>query len=173
MTTRWIGRNGVVVLTVAEERPATRHRGRVSFVLAAVAERLLSGALAAGLLAALLLGVPWGLTRLVGWPLPDQPPDDIWELRALVLQTPYDALFFVRAAACLAWVFWARFAWAVVVELLVTAGDLLRPSRREPRRLSPVHIVAAVLVGSLLAPLCLDLPVDVRRDAAGAGRPRS
>ncbi|MBI0382083.1 hypothetical protein JBE27_38920, partial [Streptomyces albiflaviniger] len=63
--------------------------------------------LAALLLLILAVGIPWGLVRFVGWPLPDHLPT--WtEIQDLLL-TPLSGTFLLNILACLLWPTWALF----------------------------------------------------------------
>ena len=136
-------------------------------LLAAIVGRLVRGSLAAGLLGVLLVGVPWGLTHYIGWPLPDHlPPTPIY--RDIWLHTNYDVLFVLRALAVLLWIFWARFALAVAVEIIDITAHMIRYGRRPKLPTGPVQITAAILAGALISLLCLDLIRGLARPATPA-----
>jgi DNA-binding SARP family transcriptional activator len=110
-------------------------------MLASITTRLLRlvGALAAlAVLAALLVGVPWGLVTFVGWPLPDHLPSGL-EIEATLLN-PLSVTLLLDLLACLAWPVWLTF----VLDVARCMPDAVRGVR--PPAIGPVHTLASVLV---------------------------
>src|SRR5438067_1353829 len=66
-------------------------------------------------LGALVAGVPWGLTRLVGWPLPSQLPTWTAVTEALNGASISDATL-IKTLACATWLVWTMLAVCVLVE---------------------------------------------------------
>ncbi|GAA2975778.1 BTAD domain-containing putative transcriptional regulator [Actinokineospora diospyrosa] len=126
-------------------RGAPARRGRRA--VAAVAS-LLRGLLAAVMVTALVGGLPWALTRFVGWPLPDHVPS--WAEIEGVLLGPMSAGFLLDVLACAAWLVWALFTLDVARVAVVIARDTRLPDLSAA---GPVHRVAAVLVGAILISL--------------------
>jgi DNA-binding SARP family transcriptional activator len=127
--------------------------------LVLAAGRLLRGLLALAALLALIVGVPWLLATLTGWPLPDHMPG-LGELGA-ALTSPLDDQKILNLLALVAWALWLLFVRDVLVEVILTAGESIaarrgrpRPSRRRP--VGPVRLVAAVLVGAIAGAILLD-----------------
>ena len=111
--------------------------------------RVLRGLPALLLLAALVAGVPWALTRYVGWPLPQRLPT--WDELELHLFGPLSSTLLVDVLACACWLAWAAFT-ADVARCTAVArrrgvGQLRVPARG---RFSPTHALAALLVGAVV-----------------------
>ncbi|MDI5969889.1 hypothetical protein POF50_011170 [Streptomyces sp. SL13] len=109
---------------------------------------LMRSLLALAVLAVLLVGLPWGLMRFVGWPLPHAVPG--WSGVETVLLSPMSTLFLLHLLACVLWPVWALFAWDVArsVADLVHGG----PWVRRPN-LGPVHALATALVATAVVSL--------------------
>ncbi|MFJ6901527.1 hypothetical protein [Streptomyces hokutonensis] len=109
---------------------------------------LLRGLLATAVLAALVAGIPWGLVRYVGWPLPRNLPT--WPETEAVLLTPMSTSFLTNTLACILWPIWGAF----VLDLVRTTLDEVRnfPRRALPHP-GPLNTLAAVLVGTILMTL--------------------
>ncbi|MEV0225228.1 hypothetical protein [Streptomyces sp. NPDC050704] len=111
---------------------------------------LLRGALAVGLLAVLTAGIPWGLWRYVGWPLPDHVPTT--EEISTVLTAPMSTSLLLNILACLLWMTWTIF----VSDVLRTAIDAVQgvpwPVHR-PTTAGPLHALAAALVSAVVLAL--------------------
>ena len=149
-------------------RPRWRHRarrlraarpGRHRGVLAP-ARRLRAAADVTGALI-LLAGLPWGLGRLAGPPLPGHWPG--WQQVRESLASPLSGGTAITVLAGAAWLLWAVFAAAVIAE--VTAAACGRPVPRLPA-IAPVQALAAALAGTVVI-TALHLP----RTAARAARP--
>ncbi|GGM81113.1 hypothetical protein GCM10012275_59730 [Longimycelium tulufanense] len=108
--------------------------------LTAGMRRLLVALVALCALAVLLVGVPWGLTAYIGWPLPDHIPTRD-EIEATLLN-PLSVTLLLDILACLAWPTWLVFT----VDVARCLPDALRGVR--PPAIGPVHAVAGVLVAS-------------------------
>jgi DNA-binding SARP family transcriptional activator len=93
--------------------------------------------------ALLLVGVPWGLARIAGSPLPPNWPG--WQQVRGFFASPLTDDAIIRALADAAWLLWAVFAVALIVE--VTAVIRGRPAPRLPA-IAPVQALAAALVGA-------------------------
>jgi DNA-binding SARP family transcriptional activator len=123
------------------------------------AGRLLRGLLALAVLLALLVGVPWLLVTIIGWPLPNHMPG-LGELGA-ALTSPLDEQKILNLLAVVAWALWLLFLRDVLVEVALTAGETAaarrgRPRPPRPRAVGPVRLVAAVLVGAIAGAILLD-----------------
>jgi DNA-binding SARP family transcriptional activator len=123
------------------------------------AGRLLRGLLALAVLLGLLLGVPLLLAAFADWPLPDHMPS-LGEL-VTTLTSPLDDQKILSLLALVAWALWLLFVRDVLVEVALTAGEAAaarrgrpRPPRRRP--VSPVRLIAAVLVGAIAGAILLD-----------------
>ena len=112
---------------------------------AALAWRLLRAAAGIAVIAALLAGLPWGLARLTGSPLPRTWPG--WQQVQRFLASPLSDDAIIRFLADAAWLLWAVFALSLVIELIaVTRGQ---PAPRLPA-IAPVQALAAALVGATM-----------------------
>jgi len=109
----------------------------------------------------LLAGLPWGLGRLAGPPLPGHWPG--WQQVREFLASPLSGGTAIRVLAGAAWLLWAVFAVAVIAE--VTAAACGRPVPRLPA-MAPVQALAAALAGTAVI-TALHLP----RTAARAAQP--
>ncbi|MFD5696498.1 BTAD domain-containing putative transcriptional regulator [Streptomyces lasiicapitis] len=110
---------------------------------------LIRGALAGALLVLLIAGIPWGLWRYVGWPLPHHVPtgDEI----TTALASPMSTSFLLNTLALLLWTTWAFF----VADVLRTAADAAQGITWSPRKpaQSPMHGMAAALIGAVVLAL--------------------
>ncbi|GAA0927602.1 MULTISPECIES: hypothetical protein [Streptomyces violaceusniger group] len=104
--------------------------------------------LAALLLLTLAVGIPWGLVRFVGWPLPDHLTT--WtEIQDLLL-APLSTSFLLNTLACLLWPTWAVF----VLDVVRTTLDMVRTTAwPEIRPAGLVHALATALVGTVVLAL--------------------
>ena len=127
---------------------------------AALARRLRAAADVTGA-AVLLAGLPWGLGRLAGPPLPRHWPG--WQQVREFLASPLSDGTVITVLADAAWLLWAVFAVAVIAE--VTAAACGRPVPRLPA-IAPVQALAATLAGAVVI-TALHLP----RTAARATHP--
>ena len=109
----------------------------------------------------LLAGLPWGLSRLAGSPLPGHWPG--WQQTRELAASPLTDGTAVTVLAGAAWLLWAVFAVAVIAE--VTAAARGRPVPRLPA-IAPVQALAATLAGTIVI-AALHLP----RTAARAAHP--
>jgi hypothetical protein len=132
-----------------------RHRGVLT-----PARRLRAAADVTGALI-LLAGLPWGLGRLAGLPLPGHWPG--WQQLRESLASPLSGGTAITVLAGAAWLLWAVFAAAVIAE--VTAAACGRPVPRMPA-IAPVQALAAALAGTAVI-TALHLP----RTAARAAHP--
>ena len=111
--------------------------------------RVLRGLIAATVLAALVVGLPWALWHYIGWPLPDHVPT--WAEIETVLLSPMTATFLLNFLTCLCWLVWAAFVIDVARCTVQAARDgvhAARWPRISARR--PLHALAAVLVSAVL-----------------------
>lgn len=109
--------------------------------------RLLRGVIAAAVLAALVVGLPWALVRYVGWPLPRHVPT--WPQVQAVLLAPMSTTFLLDFLACACWIVWFAFT----LDVLRCTLDVARGTRWPDLDLSgagPVHTLAGVLIGAVL-----------------------
>jgi len=112
---------------------------------AALAWRLLRAAAGTAVIAVLLAGLPWGLARLTGSPLPRTWPG--WAQAQRFFASPLTDGAIIRLLADAAWVLWAVFALSLAVELIAAARG--RPAPRLPA-IAPVQALAAALVGATM-----------------------
>lgn len=111
----------------------------------ALAGRLLRAAAGLAVTAALLAGLPWGLARFTGSPLPRAWPR--WQQVQGFLTAPLTDSAIIRALADAAWLLWAVFAVSVIIE---TASAIRgQPAPRLPA-LAPAQALAAALAGATL-----------------------
>ncbi|MDF2270294.1 BTAD domain-containing putative transcriptional regulator [Streptomyces coacervatus] len=108
------------------------------------------GILAVGVLALLVVGIPWGLARYVGWPLPRRLPR-IGEVVSF-LASPLSTGMLLDALECALWVLWAAFA-AAVLNVLGEAACLLPRLRTRVSRTGPLRVLAAALVSGVVLAL--------------------
>ncbi len=109
--------------------------------------------------AVLLAGLPWGLGRLAGSPLPGHWPG--WQQVREFLASPLSGGTVITVLAGAAWLLWAVFAVAVIAE--VTAAACGRPVPRLPA-IAPVQALAATLAGTIVL-TALHLPRTAARAA--------
>ncbi|MGW6054447.1 hypothetical protein [Streptomyces sp. NPDC055189] len=122
-----------------------REHGTLSAQLAARVELFVRGTLAALLLVALVAGLPWGLCRYVGWPLPDHLPAG--REAAASLTAPLNASLLLKVLACVLWATWLAFLGGVLrtaVEGLRRATGGHRPAVAG----GPLTVLAAALLGA-------------------------
>lgn len=101
------------------------------------------GALAAT--GALLAGLPYALTRFVGWPLPRTVPT--WSSVQHALTGPViGPTLYIDALACLLWLCWAVLAASFLIELCAHLARV--PAPRVPG-LGPAQFLAAALIGAI------------------------
>src|SRR5882757_4950115 len=107
--------------------------------------RLLQGLIAAVVLAALVVGLPWTLVHYVGWPLPHRVPS--WpELQGFLL-APMSATFLLDFLACACWIVWFFFT----IDVLRCTVEVVRGARwPDLSGTGPMHTLAGVLVGAVL-----------------------
>lgn len=129
-----------------------------------VAGRFLGAVVALAALGVLVVGVPWGLSHYIGWPLPTQLPT-VGELEAFVL-TPLSTSTLLGLLACIAWPLWLVFS----VDVARCVPDALRGIRMPAA--GPVHALAAFLVAAAVlgllgprSPSALPAPVAIAADA--------
>ena len=116
--------------------------------IAHTAGALTRSLLALTVLAVILVGLPWGLVRFVGWPLPHDLPG--WSGIETVLLNPMSTLFLLHLLACVLWPAWALFAWDVarsITDLIHGGPWVKRP------HVGPVHALATALVATVLVSL--------------------
>jgi DNA-binding SARP family transcriptional activator len=112
---------------------------------AALAWRLLRAAAGIAATLALLAGLPYGLARLTGSPLPRNWPG--WQQVQRFFAAPLSDDAIIRLLADAAWLLWAVFALSLLTELIaVTRGQ---PAPRLPA-IAPVQALAAALVGATM-----------------------
>ena len=109
--------------------------------------------------AVLLAGLPWGLGRLAGPPLPGHWPG--WQQVREFAASPLSDGTAITVLAGAAWLLWAVFAVAVIAE--VTAAACGRPVPRLPA-IAPVQALAATLAGTIVL-TALHLPRTAARAA--------
>jgi DNA-binding SARP family transcriptional activator len=122
--------------------------------------RALIGLAAALVLLALLVGVPYGLARGLGWPLPHHWPTSTQAKSTLT--GPFTDRILLDTLACLCWLIWAVFA----ADTLRAIPDAVRDARRQTghprpfvlehgdgRRAGPLRGVATVLLAAVVTGL--------------------
>jgi DNA-binding SARP family transcriptional activator len=94
----------------------------------------------------LLIGLPAGLIRLVGWPFPDHLPTH--EECAAWVQQPLTRGSVIGAAAVAAWLMWAAFLAVLLINAYRRAARLLRclPDIRLP---GPLQGLSAAILGTV------------------------
>ncbi|MFG2845962.1 hypothetical protein ACGF12_22750 [Kitasatospora sp. NPDC048296] len=107
------------------------------------------GALVAGLLlAALLAGIPYGLVRFIGWPLPTEVPsmDALGEM----LQNSVSVSVFMDILAVLVWLLWFQFLLSVAVEVraVVSGVEIHLPAAGASQALARKLVTMLLLVGA-------------------------
>ncbi|MGH3761039.1 BTAD domain-containing putative transcriptional regulator [Actinophytocola sp.] len=111
--------------------------------------RVVRGLIAAAVLGALVVGLPWALWHYVGWPLPDHVPT--WAEVQGVLLGPMTATFLLDVLACLCWITWAAFTIDVGRCTVELARDGVEAARLPNFAVAgPVHALAGVLVGAVV-----------------------
>ncbi|MBA8926880.1 DNA-binding SARP family transcriptional activator [Kutzneria viridogrisea] len=107
--------------------------------------RLLRGLIAAVVLAALVVGLPWVLVHYVGWPLPHHVPT--WPELQVFLLAPMSVTFLLDFLACACWIVWFAFT----LDVLRCTIDIARSARwPDLSGAGPMHTLAGVLVGAVL-----------------------
>ncbi|MEV7123731.1 LysM peptidoglycan-binding domain-containing protein [Kitasatospora griseola] len=107
------------------------------------------GALVAGLLlAGLLVGIPYGLIRFIGWPLPTAVPsvDELGEM----LNNSISVGSFIGVLAVLVWLLWLQFLLCVAVEVRAVASgvDIHLPAAGASQALARKLVTMLLLVGA-------------------------
>jgi DNA-binding SARP family transcriptional activator len=105
--------------------------------------RLVRGVVALGLLAALVIGIPWALWHFIGWPLPHGVPSWGQLHRGLDQHGILDQVL-VKALAAVVWITWAVLVVSVAVEVPAAVAG------RSARQLRVVGLFQP-LTGRLLA----------------------
>ncbi|HEY3608607.1 MAG TPA: BTAD domain-containing putative transcriptional regulator [Pseudonocardiaceae bacterium] len=132
--------------------------------------RLLQGLIAAVVLAALVVGLPWALVHYVGWPLPHHVPT--WpDLQAFLL-TPMSVTFLLDFLACACWIVWFFFT----LDVLRCTVEVVRGARwPDLSGAGPMHTLAGVLVGAVLLSVLGNRPAPTPNGplsgALGTGSP--
>src|SRR5207248_2863207 len=130
----------------------TCREGRLAMTTVRTAAYRVGRSMSASLvLGALVAGVPWCLTRFVGWPLPSQLPSWTEVTEALNGASISDATL-IKTLACATWLVWTMLAICVLVEGCAWArgreagrvplGGLLQPIVRE------LVVSATLMVGT-------------------------
>jgi DNA-binding SARP family transcriptional activator len=115
---------------------------------------LLRGLAALGLLAALVVGIPWALWHFVGWPLPHHVPSAGQVGRALDHQGIPDQSL-VDALAVVVWITWAVLVTSIAVEVPAALSGRHAPRLPLAGIFQPItgRLVVAVMIACLtLAP---------------------
>jgi DNA-binding SARP family transcriptional activator/LysM repeat protein len=116
--------------------------------------RFVKGLGALGLLAALVVGIPWMLWHFIGWPLPHAVPD--WgQLRRGLDQHGIPDQVLIKALASVVWVTWAVLVTSVVVEVPAALRGRSARQLRFVGVLQPITgrlVAAVVLAVVVLAP---------------------
>jgi len=108
-----------------------------------LAWRLLRAAAGTAITAALLAGLPFGLARFTGSPLPRHWPG--WQQVQAFLASPLSDGAIIKALACAVWLLWGVFAVSLLIEVVAVICG--RPAPRLPG-IAPVQALAAALVGA-------------------------
>lgn len=112
--------------------------------------RLLLGLVAAGALTALLVGVPWGMVRFIGWPLPDHMPS-IEEVTTWLFHGTMGTDTLLDILAIALWIIWVFFVADVARSAVDAARGMRWPEVELPS--TPGQWVASLLIGWLLLAL--------------------
>ncbi|MEV7393937.1 hypothetical protein [Streptomyces sp. NPDC091215] len=100
------------------------------------------------MLTVLVAGIPWGLVRYIGWPLPHHLP--IWPEVDTVVLAPMSTTFLLHTLACILWPVWGAFA----VDVLRAAADQVRAGPRLALpHTGPLNALASVLVATVIMTL--------------------
>ena len=134
--------------------PATCARGP--------ARRLLRRAADITVTTALLTALPWGLDRLAGPPLPGHWPG--WRQVREFAASPLSDGTIIRALAGAAWLLWAIFTAALIVEIIAAVRG--QPAPRLPA-IAPLQALAATVAGAAVL-----TTLHVARAAPHAVQPR-
>jgi DNA-binding SARP family transcriptional activator len=116
------------------------------------------------ILGGLLVGLPYGLVTVIGWPLPDHVPG--LDETVTVLMSPLSPQLLLDILACVLWPLWLAF----VLDVLRCLPPALRGSHVPAT--GPVHGAAAVLVGAIVFSLLTSRaphPSAAAHHAAGVG----
>ncbi|MDT0263773.1 BTAD domain-containing putative transcriptional regulator [Jatrophihabitans lederbergiae] len=120
----------------------------------------MTGLAAAGLLAALVAGVPYGLWHWLGWPLPHHLPTTTQVKDALT--GPFTDRLLLNTLACLCWILWAVFLTDIARAIPDTLRNTHHSTRRATapagfaeadRRSGPLRGLATLLLGAIVAGL--------------------
>jgi DNA-binding SARP family transcriptional activator len=110
--------------------------------------RIVRGLLALVALSALVVGLPWALAHVVGWPLPDHVPT--WGETQATLLNPMSGQLFINLLAIICWISWLGFASAVLRSIF----DVLRGMTWEVTRArGPLQALAGTLIGAVVLTL--------------------
>ncbi|EWM12036.1 BTAD domain-containing putative transcriptional regulator [Kutzneria sp. 744] len=124
---------------------------------------LVRGLIAAVVLAALVVGLPWALVHYVGWPLPRHVPTGP-ELQGFLL-APMSATFLLDFLACACWLVWFLFT----LDVLRCAAQVVRDARwPDLSEAGPMHTLAGVLVGAVLLSVLANRPTPVSSSPSSA-----
>lgn len=111
------------------------------------------GLLATVVLTVLVAGIPWGLARYIGWPLPRHLPT--WPEIEAALLAPMSTSFLLHTLACILWPLWGAFVLDVARATVDEARAFPRPSMPHA---GPLNALAAVLVGTIIMALLAQRP---------------
>ena len=98
--------------------------------------RLVRAVAALVALSALVVGVPWLLIRLAGWPLPTKVPD-LSNAATMLQQGNIEASTVIKVLAVLVWTAWFLTVWSILWELVVNVPQLLKGRSHRPAPLAP------------------------------------
>ncbi|MFD2414822.1 BTAD domain-containing putative transcriptional regulator [Amycolatopsis pigmentata] len=124
------------------------HFGRAALTTIRTVGEVLRAAVALAILLALVVGVPYGLVRYIGWPLPDHVPT--WDAIQTALLAPMTPQFLLDVFACVLWPTWARFMLDILDAILDAARSRSLPRPTRGLRSGPLRAVAAALVGAIV-----------------------
>lgn len=111
------------------------------------------GLLATAVLTALVAGIPWGLARYIGWPLPSHLPT--WPEIEAALLAPMSTSFLLHTLACILWPVWGAFVLDVARATVDEARAFPRPAMPHA---GPLNALATVLVGTIIMALLAQRP---------------
>lgn len=110
------------------------------------------GVAAASAVTAIIIGVPWALTTIVGWPLPHGWPS--WaRLQSAITNGDIPDRFWIGGLACVMWALWAAFTVSIIAETIAAIRGRDRAARWTGQlgHIGTTQLVAAIVLVVSLA----------------------